>query len=84
METPLETGFATTVIEGVDKFAVYILEKLTYLAPDFGRLNFSEFLTYGYSVDADRLLVAVSISIGFCVGLTILGYFCLKTREIAK
>ncbi|MEM9412146.1 MAG: hypothetical protein AAGA30_13600, partial [Planctomycetota bacterium] len=84
MEAPLETGFARTAIEAVDKFAVYILEKLTYLAPDFARLNFSDFITYGYSIDIDRLLVAISISIGFCIGLTILGYFCLKTREIAK
>ncbi len=84
MQTPLETGFATTVIEQTDKLVVFVLEKLTYLAPDFGRLNFSDFLTYGYSIDIDRILVAVSIAIGFCIGLTILGYFCLKTREIAK
>jgi hypothetical protein len=35
-------------------------------------------------VDSSRLGVALLISIGFCLGLTILGYFCLKTREIAK
>ena len=84
METPLETGLATTLIEQVDKLIVYLLDKLTYLAPDFGRLNFTDFLTFGYSIDADRILVAVSIALGFFVGLTILGYFCLKTREIAK
>ena len=84
METPLETGFATTMIEQVDKLLVYLLDKLTYLAPDFAKLNFSDFLTYGYSIDTDRILVAITISLGFCLGLTILGYFCLKTREIAK
>ena len=84
METPLETGLATTLIEQVDKLMVYLLDKLTYLAPDFGRLNFSDFLTFGYSIDSDRIFVAISIALGFCVGLTILGYFCLKTREIAK
>jgi hypothetical protein len=84
METPLETGFATTVIEQIDKLLVYLLDKLTYLAPDFAKLNFSDFLTYGYSIDSDRILVAIAIAIGFCLGLTILGYFCLKTREIAR
>lgn len=84
METPLETGLATTIIEQVDKLAVFLLDKLTYLAPDFAKLNFSEFLTYGYSINSDRILVAVSIAVGFCLGLAILGYFGLKTREIAK
>ncbi len=84
METPLETGFATTVIEQIDNLLVYLLDKLTYLAPDFSKLNFSDFLTYGYSIDADRILVAITIALGFCLGLTILGYFCLKTREIAR
>jgi len=80
----LETGWSTTLMEQCDNLIVYLLDKVTYLAPDFGRLNFSDFLTYGYSIDTDRILVAMSIAIGFCVGLTILGYFCLKTREIAK
>ena len=51
---------------------------------NFNQLNFSEFLTYGYAIDSDRILVALTITLGFCAGLTILGYFALKTREIAK
>ena len=84
MESPLETGWATTLIEQVDNLIVYLLDKMTYLAPDFRKLNFSDFLTYGYSIDSDRILVAIAMTIGFCIGLTILGYFCLKTRELAK
>ena len=84
METPLETGLATTLIEQVDKLIVFLLYYITYLAPDFTKLNFSDFLTYGYAIDTDRLLVAVSITVGFCIGLAVMGYFCLKTREIAK
>ena len=84
MESPLETGLATTLVEQVDKLIVFLLYYLTYLAPDFTKLNFSDFLTYGYAIGNDRILVAVSITLGFCIGLTILGYFCLKTREIAK
>ena len=84
MEVHLETGVGTTLMEQIDKGLVFMLEKLTYLAPDFGKLNFSDFLTYGYSVDQNRMFVALAITFGFCLGLSILGYFCLKTREIAK
>jgi hypothetical protein len=84
METPLEPGIPRTLLEQADYLLVNMLNSLTYLAPDFRDLNFSSFLTYGYSVDSSRLGVAVMISLSFCFGLSVLGYFCLKTREIAK
>jgi hypothetical protein len=71
-------------MEQADTLLINALYYLTFLAPDFKRLNFSSFLTYGYSVDANRIGVALAISIGFCLWVSILGYFCLKTREIAK
>jgi len=84
MQTPLETGWGTTLIEQVDKLLVYLLDKLTYLAPDFSYMNFADYLTNGYAIDNDWILISLASTLGFCVGLTILGYFCLKTREIAK
>ncbi|MEE2825007.1 MAG: hypothetical protein VYE64_00110 [Planctomycetota bacterium] len=84
MEVTLETGIGTTLMEQTDNLLVGGLSTLTYLAPNFAQLNFSDFLTYGYSIDSQRILVAMAITIAFCMGLSIVGYFCLKTREIAK
>ena len=84
MQVDLETGVATTLIKESDKFMTQRLSDLTYLAPNFKQLDFSEFLTYGYSIDNQRILVALAITFAFCAGLTLLGYFSLKTREIAK
>jgi hypothetical protein len=80
----LQTGIATTLMEQLDYFLVLCLNSLTYIVPNFAQLNFSDFLTYGYSVNNDRLFVALAIACAFCIGLSVLGYFCLKTREIAK
>ena len=84
MVIDLETGAASTLISESDKFLSQRLSDLTYLAPNFKQLNFSEFLTYGYSIDNQRIVVALAITLAFCIGLTLLGYFSLKTREIAK
>jgi hypothetical protein len=84
MEVDLETGVATTLMDQLDKFAVYMLNNLTYVVPNFGQLSFSDFLTYGYAIDSSRLWVAISIVLSFCFGMSVVGYFCLKTREIAK
>lgn len=84
MQVDLETGVATTLIKQSDSFVSHRLSDLTYLAPNFKQLDFSQFLTYGYSIDNQRILVALAITLAFCIGLTLLGYFSLKTREIAK
>ena len=84
MVTPLETGWFTTLIGLGDNILSQMLKAITYLAPDFSKLDFSDFLTYGYSIDNQRVLLALTITFAFCAGLTVLGYFVLKTREIAK
>ena len=84
MQSDLETGVATTLIKESDRFISQRLSDLTYLAPNFKQLDFSDFLTYGYSIDNQRIIVALAITFAFCFGLTLLGYFSLKTREIAK
>lgn len=84
MMVDLDTGIATTFVEQADKLIVQVLNAITYLAPNFSQLNFADFLTNGYAIDSQRIMVAVTITLAFCVGLTVLGYFALKTREIAK
>ena len=84
MIVELDTGIVTTAIEQTDILIIQMLNSLTYLAPNFAQLNFSDFLTYGYAIESQRVLIALTITLAFCVGLTVLGYFSLKTREIAK
>jgi len=84
MMVDLETGWATTIITNTDAFINQRLSDLTFLAPDFKQLDFANFLTHGYAIDTQRIVVAVAITLAFCIGLTLLGYFSLKTREIAK
>ncbi len=80
----LETGVFNTLIEKADYLAINSMLLLTYLAPDFRQLNFSNYLVYGFAVDDQQMLIAVAVTIAFLLGLVLCGYFCLKTREIAK
>ena len=84
MVIELETGVMTTLVEQTDKLLTKMLGAVTYLAPNFSQLNFSDYLTFGYSIDDQRVIVAMAITLGFCLGMSILGYFALRTREIAK
>ena len=80
----LDAGVFDTIIEKLDYLLITMMQMLTYLAPNFGDLNFSDYLVYGYAIDNNQLLIGIVITIAFLFGLTLLGYFCLKTREIAK
>jgi ABC-type amino acid transport system permease subunit len=84
MMVDIDTGVFNTVIEKLDYLLVSMLQMLTYLAPNFSQMNFSDYLVYGYAVDNNQLLIGITITIAFLLGLTLMGYFCLKTREIAK
>ncbi len=83
MQTPLQKSFLVTAMTAIDKALLAILNALSYVVPDFSRLDFSKYVQFGYWVDGDRLLVATSLAISFCVGLIVFGYFNLKAREIA-
>ena len=84
MQVDLETGVMTTLIDQVDYFLILCLNALTYIVPDFSQFAFSNYLEYGYSIDNNRILVSLAVTVTFCIGLSVLGYFFLKTREIAK
>ena len=84
MVSNLDTGWFITIVKNTDFGLSYLLYGLAFLAPDFSKFNFSDELASGYSISNSRLLIALSLTFVFCVGFTLLGYFSLKTREIAK
>ena len=84
MTSDLDTNWFTTFVQNADIGISYLLYGFSFLAPDFSKFNFSNELSAGYSVSNSRLLIALSLTLVFCLGFTLLGYFSLKTREIAK
>jgi hypothetical protein len=82
-EEALPRSLSVDIMERLDSLFLSMVGAVSSIVPDFSRLDFSDFLTYGYFVDGDRLMVAFLISLAFCIGLTLMGYFFLKTRELA-
>jgi len=84
MMSDLDTGVFVTLIKNIDYGIGMLLYGLTFLTPDFSRFNFADDLATGYSIGGNRVLIALALTMVFCFGFTLLGYFSLKTREIAK
>ncbi len=84
MEVPLDANLLTALMKQTDYFLVQGLNSLTYIAPSFPEMDYSDYLVYGFSISPHRLATTLFVCAGFVIGLSVFGYFCLKTREIAK
>jgi hypothetical protein len=84
LQHPLPVGMGTNIIQFIDsQILLPGLQSLSYAVPRFEQFNLSNYLAYGYTIDNQVLLINLAVALSFTVGVTVLGYFCFKAREIA-
>jgi hypothetical protein len=84
MTTQLEPGLQTTVVRVLDQVAEVGLWVLSKILPDFGRFSFSEYVASGFNVPGDTVLIYACRAFAFLLPVFIVGYLCLKNREVAR
>lgn len=82
--TPLEDGPSKVVIKSIDGVFLDVVQKLSFLVPDLTRMDFSEPLVAGFNIGSGVFLIALTLGLIFTFMTIVVGYFVLKTREIAK
>ncbi len=82
--TPLEPGLATDVIKAVDSVFMTLMTWVVNVLPDFGEFDSVEYVAHGFNVPGDLVLVQVFTGLGFVAAMFAVGYFFLRTREVAK
>ncbi len=70
-------------IQKIDMVIMHSVRLLTGAVPNFNNLGTSDFIAYGVDLFDGLLLRHIVISIGYFVMALTVGYFFLKTREIA-
>lgn len=83
MVNPLDEGAMSAIVKSVDIVALYVINSIAYAMPDWSKISFFQFLAEGYNIEGQRLLIGVVLTLSFCFVTTMIGYFFLKTREIA-
>ena len=81
--SPLEESFATSLMQWADMGMMYILWAVAYLVPDYSSFSNADYVAYGYNVPADLWVQQCSVTVIYIFVITCLGYFFLRTREIA-
>lgn len=81
--TGLEESWGVYTLQSMDRFVLMIMQYSSKLLPDYGRLSTSEFVASGFDIYNGLLARHFSITAAYVVATAIVGYFFLKTREVA-
>jgi hypothetical protein len=85
MTSELEPGLRSTIAQGADQVIAVFLRMLTAILPDFQRFSFSEFVASGFSIPGDSMLLSYACrTLAFVLPVFVVGYLCLKNREVAQ
>jgi hypothetical protein len=79
----LEAGPLRTLIKSVDWILMTCVDNLLHLLPNFEQFLEVKYLSHGYDIQADLLWQHAFATLAFLLVAYIIGYFLMKTRELA-
>lgn len=80
----LEPGLTTDVIKASDAAAMEGMTRIVMLLPEFNKFDNVNYVAHGFDVPGDLVLVQVLTGLGFVAAMFAIGYFFLRTREVAR
>lgn len=82
--TLLEPGLTTTVVQSADQVFMTIMTRITSLLPNFNQFSNVNYVAHGFDIPPDVVLVQICTATGYVVAALAIGYFFLRTREVAR
>jgi hypothetical protein len=82
--TELQASLRTTVAQTVDMVLQWGLLVVAQVLPPLRNFDCAAYVAYGFDVSANWVGQRGLTTLGFAVALFVVGYFFLKTREVAR
>jgi len=82
--SPLPDNLGTQLITAIDAPLKQGMLSLTYVLPDFRSLDTVDYVKWGFNIPMNHLMQDITVCLAYVIGLFIIGYFFLRTREVAK
>lgn len=80
----LEPGLTTDVVKAADAVAMEIMTRIVMLLPEYNKFDNANYVAHGFDVPGDLVLVQIVTALGFVAAMFAIGYFFLRTREVAR
>lgn len=82
--TEMDPGLTTTVAKMSDYVLLHFLRVVSTVIPSFGNFSYANWVSEGFNVSRDLILIHTLMVLGFLAPLVVAGYVFLKTREVAR
>lgn len=82
--TPLGEGAGAKTIVYADKVSGWLVRRVQNVVPDVESLTWTHFVSEGYNVNLEFLAVNLLVTAGYLLPWFVLGYYLLKSREVAS
>jgi len=60
------------------------MKSLAFVMPDFRSFSTVEYVSQGFDIPMNHLWQDLTVCLAYLAGLFVIGYFFLRTREVAK
>ena len=84
MISPLEPGIKTNAIKAMDEATSLMLRYFAAVVPDVAGNDFVDRVACGFDVGPDLLTRCLLCEVAYLLPVILLGYVCLKQREVAQ
>jgi len=82
--TQMEPGLTRDVVQSMDSVFLTLMTAVTSMVPDFNKFSNVDYLAHGFDIPPDVVLVQFGTAVGFVAAVFAIGYFFLRTREVAR
>ena len=85
MSVDLELGkWPEWIIKAIDLVAMQSMRAVANLLPNYSWFDSAGYVAYGMNISNDAVLQHATLAFAYCLLAIVVGYFFLKTREIAS
>lgn len=81
--TPMAESAGVKTIFSLDKIWSWVIRRFQNLIPDVDSFSWSAFVSEGFNVNTEYLVVNLLVTIGYLLPWGILAYYLMKSREVA-
>jgi len=76
--------FGVELMKWIDSGLEQAMLSLAQVLPNFRSFSMVDYVAYGFSIPTNQIAQNLVVTAAYVLGLFVIGYFCLRTREVAK
>ncbi|HEY3789004.1 MAG TPA: ABC transporter permease, partial [Urbifossiella sp.] len=81
--TPFGDSSSDKALLFVDRFHAWVVRRLQNVIPDVESFTWTNFVSEGFNINGEYLLVNLLMMVGYLLPWAVLAYYLMKTREVA-